>query len=48
MKILSDEYSMLTVLNKETGEKIAVITNGDTPIKTASENIVVKLTPSKN
>ena len=43
--ILSDEYSKLVVLNLVTGEEIAVITDGDTPITTADDNIAVKLTP---
>jgi hypothetical protein len=45
-KILSDDYQKLVILNINTGEEIAVITeDSDTPINTASEDIVVKLIP---
>lgn len=43
--ILSELYQKLIVLNVDTGEEIAVITDNDTPINTASDNIIVKLTP---
>ena len=46
MSILSKDYTKLVVMNIETGEEIAVITDGDTPINTASDNIIVKLTPT--
>lgn len=45
-KVLSEDYSKLTVINKETGEEIAVITHEQ--ITTASEKIIVKLTPKYN
>jgi len=44
--ILAGQYQKIVVLNLKTGEEIAVITDGDTPINTASDNIVVKLTPT--
>ena len=45
-QVLSPEYTRLTVTDIRTGEELAVITNGNTPIATVNENIVVKLTPS--
>ena len=45
MPILSDDYSKLIVLNAKTGEEIAVITNADTEVTTASDEIVILLTP---
>lgn len=42
-KVLSEDYSKLSVINKETGEEIAVVTPEQ--ITTANEKIVVKLTP---
>lgn len=44
MKYLSDDYTKLVVLDKETGKEIAVVTNEE--ITTAEDNIVVKLTPT--
>lgn len=43
--ILNPNYTKLVVMNTKTGEEYAVITGGDTPITTASDDIVVKLTP---
>jgi len=48
MPILSNDYTKLVVLNTHTGEEIAVITHGDTEVNTASDEIVVKLTPKYN
>ena len=42
--VLSDSYTKLVVMNYETGEELAVITNE--LITTASAEIVVKLTPN--
>ena len=44
--ILSEEYTKIVVMDKETGKEIAVITND--LITTANDNIVVKLTPKYN
>ena len=44
MKYLSDDFTKLVVLNAETGEEIAVVTNDE--ITTAEDNIVVKFTPN--
>lgn len=41
--ILSDSYQKLVVLDVETGEELAVVT--DEEITTARSSIVVKLTP---
>jgi len=46
MTILSEEYTKIVVMDKETGKEIAVITND--LITTANDNIVVKLTPKYN
>lgn len=46
MTILSEEYTKIVVMDKETGKEIAVITND--LITTADDNIVVKLTPKYN
>ena len=43
MSILSDSITKLVVLDKNTGEEIAVVTADE--ITTAGDNIVVKLTP---
>lgn len=42
-QVLSNRYSRITILDTVTGEVIAVITND--VITTATDNIVVKLTP---
>lgn len=42
-RVLSEDYSKLSVINKETGEEIAVVTHE--LITTADEKIIVKLTP---
>lgn len=44
--VLSDDYTKLAVVDLSTGKEIAVITNE--LITTASDNIVVKLTPKYN
>lgn len=44
MKILSDEYTKITVLDEDMGKEIAVITNE--LVTTAGDHIVVKLTPN--
>lgn len=44
--VLSDKYSKITILNIESGEEIAVITND--VITTAADNVIVKLTPVYN
>lgn len=41
--VLSEDYDKLEVIDKKTGEKIAVITHE--LITTANEDVVVKLTP---
>jgi hypothetical protein len=43
--ILSRGYEKLVVYDTEKGVEIAVITRGDTPVTTAGDNIVVKLSP---
>lgn len=45
-RILSEDYSKLSVINKETDEEIAVVTHE--LITTADEKIIVKLTPKYN
>lgn len=44
MRILSGDYTKITVFDTKTGKEIAVITNE--LITTARDSIVVKLTPS--
>ncbi len=44
MNVLSNGYVKLVVYDQETGREIAVVTNE--LITTATDNIVVKLTPS--
>ena len=43
MSYLADDIQKLTVLDTDTGEEIAVVTNEEST--TARETIVVKLTP---
>jgi hypothetical protein len=44
-RILSENYDRLVVFDTATNTELAVITEGDTPITAASDNIVVKLKP---
>ena len=44
MSILSNEITKIVVMDKDTGEEIAVVTEDE--ITTAGDNIVVKLTPN--
>jgi hypothetical protein len=43
--ILSEDYDRLVVFDMATNTELAVITRGDNPIDTASDDIVVKLRP---
>lgn len=43
MKVMGGEYTKITIMNRETKEEIAVVTDDD--ITTATPEIVVKLTP---
>jgi hypothetical protein len=43
--ILSEDYDKVVVFDMATNTELAVITGGDTPITTASDDIVVKLRP---
>lgn len=47
-KILSDEWVRLTVVDTDTGEELAVITNDPKEAITAKRNIAIKLSPSRD